>query len=86
MKSFYVLPHSCSTTKLRLVSSITGMHCKQLLIDYLGCKLFKGKTKSDYFQPLVDKLNKRLAGWKGKLLTVGGRMLLIKHVLATIPL
>nr|XP_027103174.1 uncharacterized protein LOC113724473 [Coffea arabica] len=36
--------------------------------------------------PLVDKLQRRLASWKGKLLNAGGRMILIKHVLAAIPL
>lgn len=62
------------------------MQCKGLPIDYLECKLFKGRTKAAYFQPIVDKVNQRLAGWRGRFLSIDSRVLLIKHVLAAIPL
>jgi hypothetical protein len=36
-------------------------------------------------QPLIDKIIKRIAGWRGKLLTQAGRLILIKSCLACIP-
>ena len=49
-------------------------------------KLFKGKGKKEHFQQLVEKMRQKLAGWKNKLLSTGGQIILIKHVLAAIPL
>ena len=34
----------------------------------------------------LNKMQSKLAGWKSKMLSVGGRLILIKHVLAAIPL
>lgn len=34
----------------------------------------------------MDKISKRLVGWKSKFLSLGGHLVLIKHVLTTIPL
>lgn len=37
-------------------------------------------------QPVVEVLNKRLSRWKGKHLYLGGRIVLLKSVLTSIPL
>nr|XP_027102937.1 uncharacterized protein LOC113724209 [Coffea arabica] len=52
----------------------------------LGMQAICKQDKSFLLPALVDNLNKRLVGWKGKLLSAGDRMILIKHVLAAIPL
>ena len=33
----------------------------------------------------MDSLLSKLQGWQGKMLTMAGRMILIKHVLSSIP-
>lgn len=86
MKSYFVLCARCLQARSRCVSTIIGMHCKDLPIDYLGCKLFRGRSKVAYFQSIVDKVNKRLVEWPCRLLSIGRRMLLIKHVFTAIPL
>lgn len=53
---------------------------------YLGCFLFRGRKKKVHFQHIIDSVNKRLSGWAGKMLSPGGRLVLIKHVLYSIPL
>jgi hypothetical protein len=47
---------------------------------YLGVPIFKGKPKTAYFQPLVDKIKIKLASWKASLLSYAGRCQLIKSV------
>lgn len=52
---------------------------------YLGCPIYIRRKKIEYFDGLVSKIAKRLSGWQGKMLSHGGRMTLIKHVLQAIP-
>ncbi|CAI9095276.1 OLC1v1031177C1 [Oldenlandia corymbosa var. corymbosa] len=52
---------------------------------YLGCKLYLGRRKAATYQLLLDTIDRRLLGWKNKLLSQGGCLVLIKHVLSTIP-
>lgn len=40
----------------------------------------------DYFSDLLVTYEKKLAGWKRKLLSPGGRIILIKHVLQSLPI
>jgi hypothetical protein len=35
---------------------------------------------------IEDRIKKRLSGWKGKMLTVGGRLVLINSVLSSLPM
>lgn len=48
---------------------------------YLGAPIFKGVPKSKYFRMVVDKIMSKLATWKGKCLTIVGRIELVKSVL-----
>jgi hypothetical protein len=57
-----------------------------LPIKYLGIPLHYSKLRREDLQPLIDKIIKRIAGWRGKLLTQAGRLFLIKTYLASIPI
>ncbi|KAJ6844953.1 uncharacterized protein M6B38_288325 [Iris pallida] len=57
-----------------------------LPITYLGVPLFRGRAKMDYFQVLINKFDKKLSGWKGRLLSFGGKIILIKSVLTSLPM
>ena len=52
---------------------------------YLGVPLHHTKLRRVDIQPVVDKVIKRIAGWKGKLLSYGGTLTLLKSCLASIP-
>ena len=61
--------------------------CKQgsLPMKYLGLLLgakFKDKT---IWNPILEKMEKRLAGWKSLYLSKGGRVTLIKSTLSNLP-
>jgi hypothetical protein len=55
-------------------------------LKYLGVTLHFDKLSREELQPLVDKLLHRIAGWRGKLLSLAARALLIKTCLASIPI
>ena len=52
---------------------------------YLGLPSLVGRTKKSTFNSVKDKLRKKLAGWKGKLLSKTGKEVLIKVVAQAIP-
>jgi hypothetical protein len=53
---------------------------------YLGVPLHYKKLKREDLQPIIDKVIKRNAGWEGRLLSYGARLLLLKACLASIPI
>jgi hypothetical protein len=53
---------------------------------YLGVPLHYDKLRREDLQPIIDKIMKRIAGWKGKLLSYGARLTLLKACLASIPI
>ncbi|KAG2674106.1 hypothetical protein I3760_13G120400 [Carya illinoinensis] len=51
-------------------------------VTYLGVPLVEGRLTSRVLEPLIEKIQKKVAGWKLHLLSQGGRLTLIKHVLS----
>lgn len=58
---------------------------KRVKGKYLGFPLLTGRVRKSDFGYILDKVNSRLAGWKGKLLNRTGRVTLAKSVIAAIP-
>ena len=54
-------------------------------IRYLGAPLHYNKLRKEDLQPVVDKIIKRGAGWKGRLLSFGKRLILVQSCVASIP-
>ncbi|CAN6572428.1 unnamed protein product [Malus baccata var. baccata] len=58
----------------------TSRHRKAVVESYLGVPIFCGKPKRSYLQALADKAKAKLTGWKGKLLSMAGRVQLTQSV------
>ena len=58
---------------------VSTLGCKQgaFLIKYLGIPLHYDKLKGEDIQPLIDKILKMIAGWRGKLLSYKDRLVLV---------
>ena len=52
---------------------------------YLGLPANVGMDKSDCFQYLIDRVIMKISGWKEKLLSAGGKEILLKSVVQAIP-
>ena len=52
---------------------------------YLGLPSIIGKSKKEVFAEIKEKIAKKLSGWKEKMLSIGGKEILIKAVVQAIP-
>ena len=53
---------------------------------YLGLPTLVGRGKKKAFHNILDQVGRKLAGWKGKLLSTAGREILIKAVAQATPM
>ncbi|XP_060183095.1 uncharacterized protein LOC132613053 [Lycium barbarum] len=68
------------------VEIVTGIGRKYFPFTYLGCPIYHSRRKKDFFTNILMKIMNRLQSWKGKLLSFGGRAILIKHVLQSMSI
>ena len=69
-----------------IIAQTTGFSLGSLPFTYLGFHIhFSTVPLSDY-QPLIMKIQKKVASWKSNFLSAGGKLILIKHVLSLIPM
>ena len=52
---------------------------------YLGIPSISGRSKKQIFDSLLDRIWKKLQGWKEKLLSRAGKEVLLKSVIQAIP-
>ncbi|XP_031100721.1 uncharacterized protein LOC116004702 [Ipomoea triloba] len=85
-KSFFVTSKHCSAQRTATMSRILGMQRSIMPFRYLGVNLFHGRNRLIYYQSLLEKVDGKLQSWTRRLLSPGGRLTLIKHVLSMIPI
>jgi len=64
------------------------LNCEQMSVpfSYLGLEVGGNPRKEKFWEPVLNKLKSRLSVWKGRFLSMAGRLCLIKSVLSAIPL
>nr|XP_016435378.1 PREDICTED: uncharacterized protein LOC107761647 [Nicotiana tabacum] len=85
-KSSIYMHHSASMEVITKVERITGIDRQEFPFTYLGCLIFYARRKMDYYKGLITKVMDKMQTWKGKLLSIGGRAVLIFHVLQSMPI
>ena len=68
-----------------LLSSTLGFSSTTNLGKYLGFPLKHSRASRHDFDYVLDRVKKKLAGWKANLLSMAGRMVLIHASSSTIP-
>jgi len=59
---------------------LLGFSVGSLPFNYLGAPVFKAKPKTSHFHSIADKIKIKLATWKASLLSIAGRVQLVKYV------
>lgn len=60
--------------------------CGDVLFKYLGLPIEANPRRVATWQSVIDSTRKRLAAWKRKHLSLGGRITLINSVLSSLPI
>jgi hypothetical protein len=89
----FVNPHkssiyagSITNHRLNQIANNLGFTIGTLLFQYLGVPIFKGKSNYIYFQHIADKVKCKLAAWKEPLLSMAGRVQLVRSVVQSMLL
>lgn len=67
------------------IASVLGCDIAHLLIMYLGLPLGAKASSKELWNLVVEKVGRRLVSWKGHYLSKGGKLILLKSVLSSIP-
>ena len=63
-------------------------NCRLMSIPfmYLGMLMGANPRRLEVWEPVLKKIDKRLAKWKNKIISLAGRVCLINSILTSIPL
>jgi len=64
------------------------LNCDQIGVPfkYLGLEVGRNQRKTIFWEPVLSKLRARLNAWRGRFLSLAGRICLIKSVITAVPL
>lgn len=68
------------------MASHLGCSIGSLPSSYLGFPLGASSRSQANWEPVIERFRKRLAGWKARYLSKGGREVLVKSTLSSIPI
>lgn len=83
-KSIYI-PINVDDRDLNWVQAVVGCTRTEFPVKYLGLPLTINKPTRTQFMPLIERMERKLSGWQGKLISRGGRLQLVQSVLSSIP-
>ncbi|VFQ83061.1 unnamed protein product [Cuscuta campestris] len=86
MKSRFFVSSKTPIRKCLQMEKALQIRCGKLPFIYLGGNITKGILRKEGFQPILQHFDKFLSSWYSKVLNPMGRLILIKHVLSSIPL
>ena len=81
-----ILPIRCDGLDMNPLQHAMGCQLATFPCTYLGMPLSDKKLKKNDLQIIIDKLAKKAASWKGKWISIDGRLILVKFVMAVMPI
>jgi len=70
-----------------LVEAASLLNCKvgKISFLYLGLSIGGDPRRLVFWEPVINTIKSRLAGWQSRFLSYGGRLILLKSVLSSLP-
>lgn len=81
-KSAIFFAKHCGTIHKHEVLRLSSFREGSFPIIYLGVPVVVGRLTAHHLHFLVEKVQKKIASWKMQLLSQGGRLVLLRHVLS----
>ncbi|KAL8153581.1 hypothetical protein V2J09_011341 [Rumex salicifolius] len=85
LKSKIYVSHNTADEIVEQIKNASGMQVTDDLGLYLGIPLLHKAIGKDTFESLLEKINSRLSVWRGRYLSLAGRITLAKAVISSIP-
>lgn len=70
-----------TTSCAQMIAGMLGFSAGVIPFTYLDCPMFKGKPKCIYFNAISDRIKVNLATWKGTMLSIMGRVQMVKLII-----
>lgn len=83
-KSSILFSKNITASSINSINDIIPYKATSLAPYYLGLPLIIGKSKEEAFQPIVEKVVKKITRWKAKTLSQAGRTVLLKATASAI--
>ena len=70
-----------------LLEAAVLMNCRRGTIPfvYLGLPIEGDSRKLSFWKPVIDRIVSRLSSWNHKFLSFGGRLILLKSIMSSLP-
>ncbi|KAK1311565.1 hypothetical protein QJS10_CPA07g00786 [Acorus calamus] len=85
-KECALLPINVTQERIDELIRIVGCPAQTFPARVLGLPLVCGRLKKREWDPLVERFQRRLAGWQGRFLSYGGRVTLLQAVLSSLSM
>ncbi|XP_059285830.1 uncharacterized protein LOC132039350 [Lycium ferocissimum] len=85
-KCFFLTASGTTPSRINNIKEATSFLDKQFPFEYLGCPVYIGRKRVEYFEKMLSKVIKRLSGWQSNMLSHGERLSLFKSVLQSLPI
>lgn len=79
------IPLNIEPDDLPWIQAILGYERSSFPIQYLGLPLTIQRPTRELYLPLIEKVEKKLGGWQGRLLSRAGRLQMVQSVLSAVP-
>ena len=70
---------------VQALADILGCRVGTLPMSYLGMPLGASHNSPSIWNPILEKIERKLTGWKKLYLSKGGRLMLLKSMLSSLP-
>nr|XP_016513060.1 PREDICTED: uncharacterized protein LOC107830090 [Nicotiana tabacum] len=84
--SFLVAPKALQNFIEEIKMMMIGFQHKHFPMTYLGATIYVGGKKVCYFNDMITKVTNRVQGWNNKLVSAGGRAILVKSILYSLSM
>ncbi|XP_071923243.1 uncharacterized protein [Coffea arabica] len=85
-KSYFLVHPHLGPHRRRIISQVTGFQKREFPVRYLRCPLFIGRRKKAHYVEMCKGIVHKILSWKHRTLSPGRRVVLLKHVLSSMPI